>query len=118
MEGLKKQKIGLFRFRVNAPLIGLRRVERGLLPMDFRASRQSVYRLLKQSGVVDELPRKGRRRFEAELTNDLWQSDCMHGPKVEVGGKLRKSFLFAFIDDHSSLIPRTKLLGKARSSAG
>ncbi len=27
--------------------------ERGLLPADFRASRQSVYRLLKQSGDVE-----------------------------------------------------------------
>jgi len=32
----------------------------------------------------------------------------MHGPKVEVDGKLRKSFLFAFIDDHSRLIPHAQ----------
>ena len=45
-----------------------------------------------------------RRRFEAELVNDLWQSDCMHGPRVVEEGKLRKSFLFAAIDNHSRLI--------------
>lgn len=82
--------------------------ERGLLPADFKASRQSVYRLFKRSGVEEELPRKDRRRFEAELPNDLWQSDCMHGPKVEVEDKLRKTFLFAFIDDHSRLVPHAQ----------
>ncbi len=45
-----------------------------------------------------------RRKFEAELPNDLWQSDVMHGPKVDVHGKMRKSYLIAVIDDHSRLI--------------
>jgi len=45
-----------------------------------------------------------RRKFEAELPNDLWQSDVMHGPKVDVDGKMRKSYLIAIIDDHSRLI--------------
>ena len=49
-----------------------------------------------------------RRRFEAELPNDLWQADCMHGPRVISGGKLRKTFLFACIDDHSRLITAAK----------
>ena len=82
--------------------------ERGLLPADFNASLQSVYRLFKREGVDEEVPRKDRRRFEAELPNDLWQSDCMHGPKVEVEAMRRKSFLFAFIDDHSRLIPHAQ----------
>lgn len=82
--------------------------ERGLLPADFNSSRQSVYRLFKREGVDEELPRKDRRRFEAELPNDLWQSDCMHGPKVTEGERLRKTFLFAFIDDHSRLIPHAQ----------
>jgi len=57
--------------------------------------------LMKQAGSVPE----DRRRFEAELPNDLWQSDCMHGPKVEHEGKKRKTYLLAFIDDHSRLVP-------------
>ena len=28
-----------------------------------------------------------RRRFEVEYPNELWQSDCMHEPRVEVDGK-------------------------------
>lgn len=46
-----------------------------------------------------------RRKFEAELPNDLWQSDVMHGPLVRVGETRRKSYLIAFLDDHSRLIP-------------
>ena len=39
-------------------------------------------------------------RFEAENPNDRWTGDALHGPKI--GG--RKSYLFAFLDDHSRLI--------------
>ncbi len=38
-------------------------------------------------------------RFEAENPNDRWTGDALHGPKV--GG--RKTYLFAFLDDHSRL---------------
>ena len=83
--------------------------ERKLLPLDFKVSRQSIYRMFKRYGLDKENElKKDRRRFEAELPNDMWQSDCMHGPKVEVEGKLWKSFLFAFIDDHSRIIPHAQ----------
>jgi transposase InsO family protein len=49
-----------------------------------------------------------RRIFEAESPNDLWQSDVMHGPVLFCGGKQRKSYLIAFIDDHSRLIPHAR----------
>ncbi|MGB5150678.1 MAG: DDE-type integrase/transposase/recombinase [Mycobacterium sp.] len=39
-------------------------------------------------------------RFEAENPNDRWTGDALHGPKV--GG--RKTYLFAFLDDHSRLV--------------
>ena len=45
------------------------------------------------------------RKFEVQMSNDLWQSDCMHGPEVFHEGKSRKTYLFAFLDDHSRLIP-------------
>jgi len=46
-----------------------------------------------------------RRRFEAELPNDIRQSDCLHGPMALREEKTRKTCLFAFIDDMSRLIP-------------
>jgi transposase InsO family protein len=80
--------------------------ERKLLPLDFHASIQSLYRLFQRRGLNEPQGLKpDLRRYEAELPNDLWQSDCMHGPSVIVEGKVRKSFLFAFLDDHSRLIP-------------
>jgi putative transposase len=39
-------------------------------------------------------------RFEAAHPNELWTGDALHGPVI--GG--RKTYLFAFIDDHSRLI--------------
>jgi putative transposase len=39
-------------------------------------------------------------RFEAAHPNELWTGDALHGPVI--GG--RKTYLFAFIDDHTRLI--------------
>jgi putative transposase len=72
-----------------------------------RISPATVYRFLKIQGLLgppQEVP-KDRRRFEAELPNDLWQSDMMYGPVVKVEGRERRTFLFAFLDDMSRLVP-------------
>jgi len=42
-------------------------------------------------------PKVAFGRFEAERPNELWTGDALHGPVI--GG--RKTYLFAFIDDHS-----------------
>lgn len=39
-------------------------------------------------------------RFEAEQPNELWTGDVLHGPVVAG----RRSYLFAFMDDHSRLL--------------
>ena len=78
---------------------------RGALPPGFAASRQSIYRLFARHGLGERHPKPvDRRKFEAELPNDLWQSDWLHGPKIESGGMLRKTYLFAILDDHSRLV--------------
>lgn len=45
-------------------------------------------------------PARATGRFEAEYRNELWTGDALHGPQVDG----RKTFLFAFIDDHSRLL--------------
>lgn len=40
-------------------------------------------------------------RFEAERPNALWTGDALHGIRIQ----LRKTYLFAFLDDHSRLLP-------------
>jgi putative transposase len=66
-----------------------------------------VWRFLTRHGLMPSAaaPTVDRRKFEAELPNDIWQSDVMHGPHVMVEGRRRKAYLIAFIDDHSRLIP-------------
>ena len=70
----------------------------------------TVYRLLNRNGLMkptQAMP-EDRRKFEAELPNDIWQSDCMHGPKVKHEGRNTKTYLIAFIDDHSRLVPHAE----------
>jgi putative transposase len=67
----------------------------------------TVYRFLHHHGLMNlgQSPQVDRRKFEAELPNDIWQSDSMHGPKVDHEGRNTKTYLFAFLDDHSRLLP-------------
>lgn len=101
--------IDLRRQMPKIPAIQLIRImeERNLVTGGHPLNLTTVYRFLhshnlmaKEQGIPAD-----RRKFEAELPNDLWQSDVMHGPPLSVGGKQRKSYLIAFIDDHSRLIP-------------
>jgi putative transposase len=48
------------------------------------------------------------KRFERQHANSLWQGDMMFGPWLpdpSQPGKKRRAHLFAFIDDHSRLVP-------------
>jgi putative transposase len=45
----------------------------------------------------DGSPPQAFGRFEAEAPGDLWTGDALHGPVIAG----RKTYLFAFIDDHS-----------------
>ncbi len=73
---------------------------------EVRLNTSTVYRFLHQQDLMHPKEKNptDRRKFEAELPNDLWQSDVMHGPKVEVNGRQQKTYLIAIIDDHSRLI--------------
>jgi hypothetical protein len=53
---------------------------------DIVLNNSTVYRFLHQQDLIHLQVKKpvDRRKFEAELPNDLWQSDVMHGPKVDV----------------------------------
>jgi putative transposase len=80
--------------------------ERRLVTAGTPLSLTTVYRFLHNHNLMaKENSPVDRRKFEAELPNDLWQCDVMHGPQLLSGGKKRKSYLIAFIDDHSRLIP-------------
>lgn len=104
--------LSLVRLRKAKPLLPVIQLidemeQKGLVSPGYTLRLSTAYRVLKKAGISG---RPGgdlvdRRRFEAEFPNDIWQADVMHGPQVMVDGKKRKSYLIAFLDDHSRLIP-------------
>jgi len=100
--------IGLRKEMPLAPVHTLIRTarQRSVVDSEQYLAESTVWRLLKREGLMhpSEHPPIDRRRFEAQLPNDLWQSDVMHGPSVLLDGKNRKTYLIAFIDDMSRLI--------------
>ncbi len=83
--------------RTAAQIVAILTAQRGESP-----SERTLQRHFARLG----LPRGGAQvriaygRFEAEHPNDLWTGDALHGPVVAG----RKTYLFAFIDDHSRLV--------------
>jgi len=97
---LKKQLKG-----ASLPTVIREAKRRQILLPQVRVAKSTIYRIYRQRGLMNRQEQvEDRRRFEAELPNDIWQSDCMHGPMVEREGRQRKTYLFAFIDDMSRLI--------------
>lgn len=77
-----------------------------------RVRRSTLHRVLCAHGVSAR-PRARAAdtadldRFEADCPNDLWQSDLLVGPWLpdpERPGKMRRAYLYAFLDDHSRLL--------------
>ena len=73
---------------------------------EIKLNNSTVYRFLHKNDLMHPGQKNpaDRRKFEAELPNDLWQADIMHGPLVQVNEKKQKAYLIAIIDDHSRLI--------------
>lgn len=52
------------------------------------------------------LPRQVYRRYEKDRPNAQWQADVFHGPFLpDSRGEMRRTYLVAFLDDHSRLVP-------------
>lgn len=73
--------------------------------------RSTVHRVLQSRGLSARRCRTPDAhdldRFEADFANDLWQSDMLTGPWLpdpERPGKMRRAYLYAFLDDHSRLL--------------
>lgn len=81
-------------------------VDKGeILPKE--VSYTTVYRLLKKHGMIGKEAAKSpeRKRFAYDTVNTLWQGDMSVGPYLIVDGKKLRTFLFAFIDDCSRVVP-------------
>lgn len=84
---------------------GTQKVEPGVL------RRSTVHRALKARGLSARKARipdaKDLDRFEADASNDIWHSDMLVGPWLPDParpGKSRRTYLYAFLDDHSRLL--------------
>jgi transposase InsO family protein len=74
-------------------------------------SASTLYRFLHQRGRTtrDLLTPPGRKKFEAERSNQIWQADMLVGPWVQrPGGGRQQVFLHAMLDDASRLIPHAQ----------
>jgi len=84
-------------------------LEETIAPRTLR--RQLALRNATTSQLLAEQRPKPYRRFERTHFGDLWQGDAMHGPKLPDPahpGQERKVFLFAFLDDHTRLVPHAQ----------
>jgi len=83
--------------------------EETLAPRTLR--RQLALRDATTAQLLAEQRPKPYRRFERSHFGDLWQGDAMHGPKLPNPAnpdKERQVFLFAFLDDHTRLVPHAQ----------
>ncbi|MEE4297865.1 MAG: helix-turn-helix domain-containing protein [Pseudomonadales bacterium] len=91
----------------SAPLIKAE-LERAGYVARGQLSLRSIQRLLRRHGLSRpklELDRPERLRWHAAASGELWQADCVHGPKLhdpETGRALRVK-IFGLLDDRSRL---------------
>ncbi len=83
---------------------------RAEVPAELPLPPSTVHRLFVRHGLMqkpgDEPHAQDRRRFGFQKAGELWMSDVMHGPKVFIGDRTkRKTYLIAFIDDATRVIP-------------
>ena len=78
------------------------------VPDDVHLAPSTVHRLLAREGLLERdagQPVADRRRFAYRYAGELWMSDVMHGPTVPDDRRRRKTYLIAFIDDATRVVP-------------
>ncbi len=73
-----------------------------------RLSRSAIHRLLQRQGLSrlsgSASQPEERRRFGAEHAGSIWYGDVLHGPRLPLAGRVRKTYLVSLLDDASRLI--------------
>lgn len=76
-----------------------------LIELSEEINKRTVYAFLKNEKLTSlNSGAEDRRKFEASAPNEIWQGDVMHGPRAQIKGVNKKTYLNALIDDHSRLI--------------
>jgi transposase InsO family protein len=74
-------------------------------------SYQSICRLISNNKLLHMSKEEAvvqRKRFAYDTVNTLWQGDMSVGPYLTIGSRKHKTFLFAFLDDCSRLVPHAQ----------
>ena len=100
-EALKREKPG----RTAAQVRRVLQVTSGWAPSDRTLQRLSGRLELNRAGPGPEEEQRAFGRFECTRPNEMWTGDTLHGPVI--GGA--KSYLFAFVDDHSRAVMGARL---------
>ena len=92
------------------------------VPETLALPRSTVHRLLAAHGLMhkrlDQPTDLDRRRFAFERAGELWMSDVLHGPSVYgADRRKRKTYLIAFIDDATRVIPYAAFAGSENTQA-
>ncbi|HVR72817.1 MAG TPA: DDE-type integrase/transposase/recombinase [Planctomycetota bacterium] len=74
-----------------------------------RSAVQRYLRLEGLSGRAGDAEPPERRSFRHPEPGDLWMGDVLHGPAVLNSGRLRKSYLIAFIDSATRFVPAAEV---------
>jgi putative transposase len=94
-EALKREKPD----RTAAQVRRILQTASGWSPSD-RTLQRLFERLELNAPPAGEAPDRALGRFECERPNEMWTGDTLHGPVIAGA----KSYLFAFIDDHSRAV--------------
>ena len=111
-EALKREQP----FRSARAIINALQLDREQPIPEAKLSERTLRRHLAKRGatsaqLVAEQRPKPYRRFERNAFGDLWQGDALHGPELPDPAqpdRKRPTFLFAFIDDHTRLVPHAQ----------
>lgn len=103
-------------FRSARSIINILQMDRENPIPEKRLAERTLRRQLAKRGATTALLTSTRspkpyRRFERSAFGDLWQGDALHGPYLPDPAhpdQKRQTFLFAFIDDHTRLIPHAQ----------
>lgn len=73
-------------------------------------SLSSLYRYIRDNNLKrNQLEGVERKAFEMENVNDCWQADTSHLLRLNIDGKMEKTYLVAIIDDKSRLIVHAEI---------
>lgn len=75
--------------------------------MPSELSYSTVYRFFQKHDLIktDIEESSERKRFSFDSVNHMWQGDLSYGPWLNINDKKIRSYLLAFIDDYSRVVP-------------